>query len=99
MINNKLVWIFKSFTGVISMFENSKIQIYKGMIQYLLESTDYSLKRIANLTNSSLKSIKLIHSYHQLPPDFNTELQLAKLFQIILELQLKHGCRAKKQFN
>jgi hypothetical protein len=43
-----------------TMEKTTKTQIYKGMIQYLLESTNYTLKNIADLTDSSLKNIRLI---------------------------------------
>lgn len=68
---------------------SSKLQIYKGIIQYLLDSTDYSLKRIAALSNCSIKQIQFIHRYDQIPPDFTTEHHLVKLYLIILDLEKK----------
>ena len=67
------------------MESNAKLQIYKGMIQYLLESTNYNLKNIADLTNSSIKIIQSIHCAAVIPDDFSSELQLVKLYHIILE--------------
>jgi hypothetical protein len=72
----------------------SKLQIYKGMIQYLLDSTDYTLKRIASFSNSSIKNIRSIYHYGQIPPDFTQELGLIQLYQIILE-QEKRERRSK----
>ena len=68
----------------------SKLQIYKGMIQYLLESTPYTLKTIADLSHSSIKSIRSIYYYDQIPRNFSTELGLVKLYHMVLELNL-HG--------
>jgi len=66
----------------------SKLQIYKGMIQYLLESTNYTLKNIADLSNSSLKSIHSIYCDGLLPSNFASELQLVKLYHMILEINI-----------
>lgn len=73
------------------MENSSKLQVYKGMIQYLLETTNYTLKRIATLSNSSIKNIRSIYSYDQIPPDFPEERQLVQLYQIILDLERMHG--------
>ncbi len=73
------------------MNTNSKLQIYKGMIQYLLDSTDYTLKRIASLSNSSIKHIQSIHRYDQIPTDFAAEHHLVRLYLIILELEKKQN--------
>lgn len=67
---------------------NSKLQIYKGMIQYLLESTNYTLKNIADLSNSSIKNIRTIHCDNLIPPNFASEIQLVKLYQMILEINI-----------
>ena len=77
--------------GVTYMENSSKLQIYKGMIQYLLDSTNYTLKRVASLSNSSIKNIRSIYHYDQIPPDFTEELHLVQLYQIIIELEQKHG--------
>lgn len=68
----------------------TKIQIYKGMIQYLLESTSYTIKNIADLTNSSIKNIRSIYLGDQMPIYFPSEVQLIKLYQIVLEIQTKN---------
>lgn len=69
------------------MSNNLKLHIYKGMIQYLLDSTDYSLKRIAVLSNSTIKKIRLIHHYNEMPIDFHEERQLVQLYQIVIGLE------------
>lgn len=63
----------------------SKLVIYKGMIHYILESTHYSLKNIAELTQTTLTDIKKIHLNQQLSLSLKSEIQLLKLYQIILE--------------
>lgn len=70
------------------MQQNPKVQIYQGMIQYLLESTQYTLKNIADLSNSSMKNIRLIHCDGLMPPVFASELQLVKLYQMVLEVNI-----------
>ena len=75
--------------GYESMQQNPKIQIYQGMIQYLLESTNYTLKNIADLSNSSMKNIRSIHCEGLIPPVFASELQLVKLYQMVLEANIK----------
>ncbi|MCX7091182.1 MAG: hypothetical protein NTU48_07015 [Legionellales bacterium] len=70
------------------MKANPKVQIYKGMIQYLLESTHYTLKSIADLSDSSIKNIRTIYCEELLPLNFSSELQLVKLYHVILELNL-----------
>jgi hypothetical protein len=69
--------------------KSPKLQIYKGMIQYLLESTDYSLKNIADLSNSSINNIRLIYCDNQLPSYFPSEYQLVDLYLMILEINNK----------
>lgn len=70
------------------MSTNYKLQIYKGIIHYLLEYTNYSLKNIAELSQSTLKNIKTIYSEDFIPPSFSSECHLVRLYQMILEL---HG--------
>jgi hypothetical protein len=74
---------------------NTKVQIYKGIIQYLLESTNYNLKNIAELSNSSLEHLRSIHCQNMLPADFLSESQLVKLYQIILDIHPKKNRRSK----
>ena len=71
------------------MNQNSKLQIYKGIIQYLLETTHYNLNNIADLSNTSIKSIRSIYCDEHIPPNFSSELQLVKLYHAILELNLQ----------
>ena len=71
------------------MGTNFKLQIYKGMIQYLLESTNYTLKNIADHTGASIEHLRSIYIGDQIPLYFSSELPLIKLYQIILECQ-KH---------
>ncbi len=71
------------------MNQNSKLQIYKGIIQYLLETTHYNLNNIADLSNTSIKSIRSIYCEEYIPPNFSSELQLVKLYHAILELNFQ----------
>ncbi len=66
---------------------NPKVNIYKSMIQYFLDSTDYSLKRIAHLANSSIQNIQAIYRYNEMPEDFKEELDLVRLYLMILDLE------------
>lgn len=79
--------------GVLLM-ENSRLQIYKGIIQYILDSTDYTLKNIADLSNSSIKNIRSIYCENLIPHNFSSELHLIRLYQMILEVRVQ-----EKQFN
>lgn len=72
------------------MEKKSKVIIYQGIIEYLLEETNYSLKNIAALTNSSIKSLREIYLYSEIPRNFQSEIQLVKLFEMILEIQTKN---------
>ncbi|HAT8958786.1 TPA: hypothetical protein JBA90_14095 [Legionella pneumophila subsp. pneumophila] len=71
------------------MEHHSKLNIYKGMIQYILDSTHYTLKNIAQLSHSSLDAIRMIYCHNALPGSFNSEIELMKLYQIILEINEK----------
>ncbi|MEI6756091.1 MAG: hypothetical protein WCK80_03715 [bacterium] len=83
------------------MENNSKLLIYKGIIQYLLDETGYTLKHIADLSNSSVKSIRSIHCDGLMPPVFASELQLLKLYQMVLEVNIKKSnllkCRPQRE--
>ncbi|GEM_PF-971715 len=83
------------------MQQNPKVQIYQGMIQYLLESTQYTLKNIADLTNSSMKNIRSIHCDGLMPSVFVSELQLIKLYQMVLEVNMNKSnwlrCRIQRE--
>lgn len=67
------------------MDKSIKVSIYKSMIEYFLNSTDYSLKRIAFLANSSIANIQAIYRYGEIPGDFNEELDLVRLYMMILD--------------
>ena len=71
------------------MEKSFKLQIYKGMIQYLLVSTNYTLDHIADLSNCSIKNIRSIYSDDLMPPTFPSELNLVKLYHFIIELKIK----------
>lgn len=72
------------------MEKKSKVIIYQSIIKYLLEETNYTLKNIAALTNSSIKSLREIYLYSEIPRNFQSEIQLVKLFEMILEIQTKN---------
>jgi len=67
---------------------STKLPIYQGIIQYLLESTDCDLKNIAELSNSTVDQIYSIHLMNKMPDNFSSESQLLKLYQIILDVHL-----------
>lgn len=69
------------------MHHHSKLQIYKGIIQYLLDSTNYTIKNIAEVTNSSVKTIRTIYCQDHIPAHFS-EINLVKLYHMMLELNL-----------
>ncbi|MHA3281292.1 hypothetical protein [Legionella pneumophila] len=72
------------------MTSHPKLQIYQGIIQYLLDSTGYDIKNIAALSNASIKSIRTIHEGIGMPVNFAaSEKQLVQLYQMILELNTK----------
>lgn len=83
--------------GSSCMNTNSKLQIYKGMIEYLLDSTTYPLQRIANLSNSSFHNLQAIYVDNRLPPDPKTELNLLKLFSTVIDMELKGQWKAHRQ--
>ncbi|HAT1811088.1 TPA: hypothetical protein I8Y95_000564 [Legionella pneumophila] len=72
------------------MTNHPKLQIYQGIIQYLLDSTGYDIKNIAALSNASIKSIRTIYEGIGMPANFaSSEKQLVQLYQMILELNTK----------
>ncbi len=71
------------------MENNSKLQIYKGIINYLIEVTNYNLKNIAELSNTSLKDLITIYSNHQLPENYAYESGLINLYRLIIDLERK----------
>ena len=76
------------------MKNHPKLQIYQGIIQYLLDSTSYDIKNIASLSNASVKSIRTIYQGNEMPTNFSSsEKHLVQLYQMILELNNKQrGC-------
>ncbi|HAT8648909.1 TPA: hypothetical protein JA989_12265 [Legionella pneumophila] len=70
---------------------NYKLQIYKGIIQYILESTNYSLENIADLSNSSIKNIRTIYCDNYMPSNFSSEMQLVRLYQMIMEIHIQEN--------
>lgn len=73
----------------------SKLQIYRGIIQYLLDSTNYSLKNIAELSSSSVEHIRSIHCQNILPVNFFSESHLVKLYQIVLDIHPKKNRQSR----
>lgn len=72
------------------MTNHPKLQIYQGIIQYLLDSTGYDLENIAALSNATIKSIRTIYLGDKVPPNFSSsEKHLVQLYQMILELNTK----------
>ncbi|HAU0370650.1 TPA: hypothetical protein JBF73_15790 [Legionella pneumophila] len=77
------------------MFYEQKIGIYKGIIQYLLDSTNYSLHRIANLSNSPVAHLQLIYHHNKLPHTKGVELNLLKLFILFIDMEIKGEWKGK----
>jgi hypothetical protein len=65
--------------------EETRIKIYQSIVKYLLETTPYTLQHIAELTDSSIKSITSIYSGIQMNLPLSCEIQLIQLYRIILE--------------
>lgn len=71
------------------MEQNFRLQISKSIIHYLLESTNYTIKNIADLCNASITHIRSIYSEGHFVLSAASELKLINLYHIILELNLK----------
>lgn len=71
------------------MFNENKLSIYKDIIQYLMDSTKYSLQRIANLSNCPIAHLQMIYRHNRLPPESQVELNLLKLFLTVVDMELK----------
>lgn len=67
-----------------------KIQIYQRIVKYLVESTNYNLQTVAELTDSSINTIQSIYLGEQLPSHFPEHL-LIRLYLFILEIQNTYG--------
>ncbi len=77
------------------MLHEQKICIYKGIIQYLLDSTKYSLHRIANLSNSPIAHLQMIYHHNKLPQTGCVELNLLKLFILFIDMEIKGEWKGK----
>ncbi|EEZ95977.1 TPA: hypothetical protein VAI00_001340 [Legionella pneumophila] len=77
------------------MFHEQKIIIYKGMIQYLLDTTNYSLQRIANLSNSPIAHLQLIYHHNRLPKESKVEMNLLKLYLTVIDMEQKGEWKAR----
>ena len=71
------------------MENNAKLLIYKGIIQYLLSSTGYTLKNIADLSGAHVSSIRMIYCDDCLPQTFTSEMQLISLYQFVVESSMQ----------
>jgi hypothetical protein len=69
------------------MEKNCNIQIYKGIIQFLLESTNYTLKNIADLCDTTITNIRSIYCDEILPSTFSSGLKLVRLYETIFYLK------------
>jgi hypothetical protein len=66
---------------------NEKLQLYKEMILYLLKSTRYSLRNIADLSDCSLMHLQSIYLEGRIPENFGAGRNLMRLYQFVLELK------------
>jgi hypothetical protein len=71
------------------MINEAKLMIYKGIILYVLESTHYTIKDIADLCNTSIKNIRTIFIDEEIPAHFLSEIELLQLYHFTLTLNLK----------
>ncbi|MFO2970994.1 hypothetical protein SCO12_05935 [Legionella pneumophila serogroup 10] len=62
-------------------------KIYKGMIQHILNTTDLSIKSIAILVRTSIDEIQSIYYDNHIQFGYNKEINLIRLFELILEMQ------------
>ncbi|HAT4425268.1 hypothetical protein [Legionella pneumophila] len=62
-------------------------KIYKGMIQHILNTTDFSIKSIAILARTSIDEIQSIYYDNHIQFGYNKEINLIRLFELILEMQ------------
>ena len=70
------------------MKSHAKLQIYKGIIQYLLDETGYTLHHIAELSSSHVSHLRSIYSDGVLPETFKSEHQLVSLYQFVLDIRM-----------
>ena len=71
------------------MENNSKLLVYKGIIQYLLESTHYTLKNIADLSRSSTFSAIFDNTFKKIKADKNEHI-LYKIVDIYIEKDMEY---------
>ena len=69
------------------MDNHVKLNIYKGIIQYLLTSTNYDLRDIADLSNAPIKNIRSIYYGKKMLLNPISEIRLVKTYHFILELR------------
>ena len=71
------------------MTVSAKLQIYQGIILYLLESTHYNLKNIAEFTDSPITHIQALYRGEKLSLHCSSEHKLMQMYQIVLGIQNK----------
>ena len=77
--------------GNLLMDNDSKLLIYKGIIQYLLDETGYTLQHIADLSSSHVNTLRSIDCDAVLPETFESEHQLVSLYQFVLNIRMDAG--------
>ncbi|WP_412755735.1 hypothetical protein, partial [Legionella anisa] len=60
----------------------------KNIINYLLESTNYSLKNIADLLHCSIRQLRTIYFDELMPANVSFERELVRLYLLILEINI-----------
>ena len=73
----------------IEMHDTLKIYIYDDIISYLVEITNYPLKKIANLASIPVEHLETIWVDHCLPPDRHSEIKLLNLFTTMVDMEIK----------
>jgi len=71
------------------MHDTLKIYIYDDIISYLVEITNYPLKKIANLASVPVEHLEMIWTDHCLPPDRRSEIKLLNLFTTMVDMEIK----------
>jgi len=64
--------------------ECSKLKTYKGIIEYLLQTTHFTIKNIADLSKSSVETIQSIRDEKDTPQNFSA-MCLILLYQITVK--------------
>ncbi|STX28457.1 Uncharacterised protein [Legionella beliardensis] len=73
------------------MYQDLKLSIYQDIIQYLLDNTDYNLKKIASLSNCSIEIIHTLYRDNSFLRDFASEIHLIRLFLTLFEIEKRYG--------